>query len=55
MHNNENNLIMKTMCPPAYHRSGFVATLGHMMYGLLYMYKYKYIYIYRHIYIYIYI
>ena len=54
MYNNENNLIMKTMCPPAYHRSGFVATLGHMMYGLLYMYKYKYIYIYIHIYIYIY-
>ena len=51
MYNNENNLIMKTMCPPAYHRSGFVATLGHMMYGLLYMYKYKYIYIYIYIYI----
>ena len=51
MYNNENNLIMKTMCPPVYHRSGFVATLGHMMYGLLYMYKYKYIYIYIYIYI----
>ena len=27
---------MKTMCPPSYHYSGFVAThaLGHMMYGL---------------------
>ena len=26
---------MKTMCPPAYHHNGFVAThaLGHMMYG----------------------
>ena len=26
---------MKTMCPPGYHRSGFVAThaLGLMMYG----------------------
>ena len=26
---------MKTMCPPGYHHSGFVAThaLGHMMYG----------------------
>ena len=26
---------MKTMCPPGYHRNGFVAThaLGHMMYG----------------------
>ena len=29
--------IMKTMCPPAYHHNGFVAThaLGHMMYGTL--------------------
>ena len=28
--------IMKTMCPPSYHHSGFVAThvLEHMMYGL---------------------
>ena len=28
-------VIMKTMCPPGYHHSGFVAThaLGHMMYG----------------------
>ena len=27
--------IMKTMCPPAYHHNGFMAThaLGHMMYG----------------------
>ena len=27
--------IMKGMCPPGYHRNGFVAThaLGHMMYG----------------------
>ena len=26
---------MKTMCPPGYHRNGFVAThaVGHMMYG----------------------
>ena len=26
---------MKTMCPPGYHHSGFVAThaLGHMTYG----------------------
>ena len=26
---------MKTLCPPAYHRNGFVAThaLGHKMYG----------------------
>ena len=26
---------MKTMCPPSYHHSGFVAThaLGHMMYS----------------------
>ena len=26
---------MKTMCPPGYHHSGFVAThaLGHIMYG----------------------
>ena len=26
---------MKTMCPPGYHRNGFVAThaLGHMIYG----------------------
>ena len=26
---------MKTMCPPAYHHNGFMAThaLGHMMYG----------------------
>ena len=29
--------IMKTMCPPAYHHNGFVAThaLGHMMYGYM--------------------
>ena len=29
------NVIMKTMCPPGYHHSGFVVThaLGHMMYG----------------------
>ena len=29
--------IMKTMCPPGYHHSGFVATrvLGHMMYGYI--------------------
>ena len=42
--------IMKTMCPPGYHRNGFVAThaLGHMMYGL-----YIYIYIYMYIYLYI--
>ena len=28
-------IIMKTMCPPSYHHSGFVVThaLGHMMYG----------------------
>ena len=28
-------VIMKTMCPPAYHHNGFVAThvLRHMMYG----------------------
>ena len=28
--------IVKTMCPPGYHRNGFVVThtLGHMMYGL---------------------
>ena len=27
-------VIMKTMCPPGYHRNGFVAThaVGHMMY-----------------------
>ena len=27
---------MKTMCPPGYHRNGFVAThaLGNMMYGV---------------------
>ena len=27
-------VIMKTMCPPSYHHTGFVATyaLGHMMY-----------------------
>ena len=29
------HVIMKTMCPPDYHHSGFVAThaLGHMMYS----------------------
>ena len=38
---------MKTMCPPGYHHSGFVAThaLGHMMYIYKYMHIYKYIYI----------
>ena len=32
---------MKTMCPPGYHHSGFVAThaLGHIMYGYL---RFKY-------------
>ena len=34
-------VIMKTMCPPGYHHSGFVAThaLGHIMYGYL---RFKY-------------
>ena len=52
---------MKTMCPPSYHYSGFVAThaLGHMMYGLYIYAVYIYVYIYirfiykRFIYIYI--
>ena len=28
-------VIMKTICPPGYHRNGFTVThaLGHMMYG----------------------
>ena len=42
--------IMKTMCPPGFHHSGFVRThaLGHMVYGytlLVYMDIYIYIYI----------
>ena len=51
-------VIMKTLCPPGYHRNGFVAThaLGHMMYGWgvfkpgVYIYNrvYIYIYIYTH-------
>ena len=30
-------VIMKTMCPPGYHRNDFLAThaLGHMMYGTI--------------------
>ena len=28
-------VIMKTMCPPGYHRSGFVATHALMMYGCI--------------------
>ena len=39
---------MKTMCPPAYHYNGFVAThaLGHMMYCCTVVWLYIYIYIY---------
>ena len=36
---------MKTMCPPGYHHSGFVAThaLRHMIYIYLYINKFIYI------------
>ena len=49
-------VIMKTMCPPGYHHSDFVAAhaLGHMMYGST-LNIYIYIYIYINVYIYIYI
>ena len=32
-------VMMKTMCPHAYHHNGFVAThaLGHKMYGYIYI------------------
>ena len=38
--------IMKTMCPPGYHRNGFVTThaLGQMMYGYI-IYLYLYIFV----------
>ena len=61
---------MKTMCPPGYHRNGFVAThaLRHIVFMIAYIYIYNifniyiyiiyyiiYIYIYMYKYIYIYI
>ena len=45
---------MKAMCPPGYHRNGFVAThaLGHMMY-MMYRHMMPHKYVYTNIYIYI--
>ena len=37
-------VIMKTMCPPGYHRNGFVAT--HALMYIIYLYIYLYICIY---------
>ena len=38
-------VIMKTMCPPGYHKNGFMTThaLGHMMYILLHIVRQRFI------------